>query len=60
MKEAFAGEDAGLFFKREALLKLLDEHYKGEKDNSRKIWEVYMFLLWYQVYFHDFEKYETK
>lgn len=60
VKEAFAGEDAGLFFKREALLKLLDEHYKGEKDNSRKIWEVYMFLLWYQVYFHDFEKYETK
>ena len=23
----------------------------GKKDNSRKIWTIYMFLLWYDVYF---------
>ncbi len=57
VKEAFTGEDAAQFFKTERLVELLDDHYKGVKDNSRKIWEVYMFLVWYQVYFHDFDQY---
>ena len=26
---------------------------KVEKDNSRKIWTVYMFLVWYGVYFAE-------
>ena len=30
-----------------------DQHYRGKKDNSRKIWTVYMFLVWYGVYFGD-------
>ena len=35
------------------LVRLLDEHYRGKKDNSRKIWTVYMFLVWYGVFFKD-------
>ena len=35
------------------LMELLDRHYAGKQDNSRKIWTVYMFLVWYGVYFAD-------
>ena len=35
------------------LVKLLDAHKDGKADNSRKIWTVYMFLVWYGVYFND-------
>ena len=60
VKEAFTSPDAAQFFKTERLVELLDNHFNGIKDNSRKIWEVYMFLVWYQVYFHDFDKYRIK
>ena len=33
------------------IIKLLDEHKSGKKDNSRKIWTIYSFLIWYKVYF---------
>ena len=32
-------------------MNLLEEHKKGIKDNYRKIWAVYSFLKWYQVFF---------
>ena len=41
------------FFDVKELLGLLDEHKSGAKDNSRKIWIVYMFLVWYRIYFVD-------
>ncbi len=44
-------ERAGEFFKTKEIIKLLDEHKNGKKDNSRKVWTIYMFLLWYDVYF---------
>ncbi|GAE94040.1 asparagine synthetase [Gracilibacillus boraciitolerans JCM 21714] len=35
---------------------LLDEHCIGKRDNSRKIWTVLMFMLWYQIYVeHKFD-----
>jgi asparagine synthase (glutamine-hydrolysing) len=43
--------DGDKFFNTKELLKLLDEHKEGKKDNSRKIWTVYVFLLWYEIYF---------
>lgn len=51
VKEAFTGETAKKFFRTEELVKLLDAHKNGRADTSRKIWTVYMFLLWYEVYF---------
>ncbi len=39
------------FFKVKKIIKLLDEHKQGKKDNSRKIWTIYVFLLWYKIYF---------
>lgn len=39
------------FFNTKEVLKLLDQHKENKKDNSRKIWTIYAFLLWYEVYF---------
>lgn len=43
------------FFNVDELVRLLDEHKAGKKDNSRKIWIVAMFLMWYRIYFVDQE-----
>ena len=32
------------------VINLLDEHIQGKKDNSRKVWTVFMFCLWYEIY----------
>ena len=42
---------AGEFFNVKKIIKLLDEHKKGKRDNSRKIWTIYTFLVWYDEYF---------
>jgi asparagine synthase (glutamine-hydrolysing) len=47
----FTNETAKKYFKTEALLELLKAHKAGKRDNSRKIWTVYMFLLWHEQYF---------
>lgn len=39
------------FFNQKAILKLLDDHKKGKTDNSRKIWTIYVFLIWYEIFF---------
>ena len=52
VRRAFTGADAMRFFDVRELLRLLDEHRAGA-DNSRRIWIVYSFLIWYQVFFKD-------
>ncbi len=39
------------FFNVDKIVKLLDEHKKEKRDNSRKIWTIYTFLIWYKEYF---------
>lgn len=51
VREYFESENARIFFNTEPLIKLLDDHRDGKSDNSRKIWTVFMFLVWYKVYF---------
>lgn len=53
VKAAFESPAARQYFHTEELLRLLEQHKAGKKDNSRKIWTVYMFLVWYGVYFED-------
>lgn len=52
VKEWFTGDIASKFFDTDELVRLLDEHKAGA-DRSRKIWIVYMFLMWYKIYFID-------
>ncbi len=39
------------YFKEEAMLALLNAHYSGKKDYSRKIWCLYCFGIWYAEFF---------
>ena len=52
VREWFTGDLAERFFNTDELVKLLDEHKAGA-DRSRKIWIIYMFLMWYKVFFLD-------
>lgn len=51
VKEHFTSATAKQYFNHEMLVNLLDEHRSGKKDNSRKIWTVFMFLVWHKQYF---------
>lgn len=51
MRKAFDGSAAKKYFRQEKLAELLREHIKKQKDNSRKLWTVYTFCLWYDIYF---------
>lgn len=51
VKQAFHSEIAQKYFHEQELIKLLDNHYTGKEDNSRKIWTIYMFLVWYEQFF---------
>ena len=51
VKDAFLSETAKEFFNCEELIVLLDDHYNGRWDNSRKIWTIYIFIIWYNIYF---------
>lgn len=56
VKEMFTSEAAKKFFHTDLLVKMLDDHKNGKNlnektDNSRKIWTVYIFLVWYDRFF---------
>lgn len=52
VRDAFESADAEKFFNKEFIVKLLDDHRDGKSDNSRKIWTIFIFLVWYDVYFN--------
>ena len=51
VKDMFKSETAEMFFNTDVLVELLDEHFHNKEDNSRKVWTIYVFLLWYNIYF---------
>ena len=55
IKKAFTSEAANKYFNTDELVKYLYEHKEVKADNSRKIWTVYMFLVWYNDFFGDSE-----
>ena len=53
VKKKFEGKTAQKFFNTDALVGWLDEHFSGKEDNSRRVWTVYVFLVWYDIYFDE-------
>ena len=51
VRAAFDEPYVDKFFDRKVIDRLLEEHYKGIKNNGRKIYNIYIFLIWYKVYF---------
>lgn len=57
VKEAFLAPYAAEFFDQKKILSMLDEHYEGKRNNARKIWVIYTFLVWYRAFFIDYDQY---
>lgn len=53
VREYFASDWAASFFRQDKILQLLDDHVAGRKNNARKIWTVFTFLVWYKRFFLD-------
>ena len=51
VKEIFNEDFTKEFFNQELLLKMLDDHYNSKKNNCRKLWTIYVFLVWYKKFF---------
>ena len=51
IRKMFNKEFTSKFFKVDVINELLDEHISGKKDNYRKIWTIYSFLTWYEIFF---------
>ena len=51
VKRLFASEIADTFFNHEVLNSIFDEYVSGNSDLWRKVWTIYTFLVWYEIYF---------
>ena len=51
VKSTFQKEYVREFFNQKYILKLLDLHRKKKKDTYKKVWTIYSFLKWYELFF---------
>lgn len=51
VRAKFAGETAEKFFNVSEIQAIFDDYINGNSDNWRKIWTIYTFLVWYDIYF---------
>lgn len=47
----FHSEIAEKFFNIDEINAIFDDYIAGNSDNWRKIWAIYTFLVWYEIYF---------
>lgn len=50
VRSKFESEVAMEFFNKDEIIKLLDQHATGKKDNSRKIFTIFTFLTWHDIF----------
>ena len=53
VKEAFCSNVAKKYFNTDKIVGYLDNHRQGKGDFSRKIWTIYMFLVWHKQFFEE-------
>ena len=51
VKSMFNENFVSKFFDKEVINKLLEDHYNNKMNNGRKIYNIYIFLIWYKKYF---------
>ncbi|MDO5569689.1 MAG: asparagine synthase (glutamine-hydrolyzing) [bacterium] len=56
VKDIFNMDYVDKYFDKQVINNLLEEHYSNKKNNGRKIYNIYIFLLWYKRYFIDEDK----
>ena len=55
VKEIFEEEYTKEFFDQKLLIKMLNEHYTSKKNHCRKLWTIFVYLIWYKTFFIDFK-----
>lgn len=53
LKQYFTNAAARAYFHTETLLELLNEHKNANKNNARKLWTVFTFLIWHEQFFQN-------
>jgi asparagine synthase (glutamine-hydrolysing) len=53
IKKTFETQTAAKYFNTTYIIKLLDDHKNEKKDNYRKVWNIYCFLKWHEVFFSE-------
>ena len=51
VKEIFNKDFVSEFFDKDKINKLLDDHFNNITNNGRKVYTIYTFLKWYEIYF---------
>lgn len=51
IKQTINKEFVKEFFNQRYVIKLLEEHKNNKKDNYKKVWAVYCFIKWYEIFF---------
>lgn len=51
ISKAFDSKISLELFNNKKIHKLLDDHKNGKKDNYKKVWTLYTFIVWYQEFF---------
>lgn len=51
VKEIFNKDFVSEFFDKDKINKLLDDHFNCITNNGRKVYTIYTFLKWYEIYF---------
>jgi len=51
IKKIFEEDFVKEFFDQEKICSLLNEHYNEIENHGRKIYNIYVFLIWYKKYF---------
>ena len=53
IKDAFNSDISLKLFNHKRIMKLLDDHKNLKKDNYKKIWTIYTFIVWYKIFFEE-------
>lgn len=53
VKTTFEQDFVSEFFNQNYILKLLEEHKNHKKDTYKKVWTIYCFIKWYEIFFLD-------
>ena len=50
VRQLLSNSTAAQYINKEYALALLAEHVSGKKDNSRRLWAIIVFQLWFSTY----------
>lgn len=55
VRDLFKEDWVSDIFDQDKILKILQDNFDGKTDARRQIWTIYTFLVWYKLFFIDFD-----